>query len=451
MEMCLRGSGVLILSICMLLCGVGFCVGYGGGTGDPGTPYLISMDAHLQELSANITDWNLCFKLVADVNATSYTPITSFKGVFDGNGYSISEFSCTTGTSYVGFFCKVEGATARVKNLNLISPTVNVPTASNVGGIAGGVISGAVISGCSVIGGSITGYNVIGGLVGANSGTMNDCFASATVSGNSQAGGVAGLNDQGYTVSRSRAEGDVTARTTGVGTYSGGLIGLNKGTVTECVATGNVTGLTYVGGLAGANGSTSPASNKIQWSYASGLVTGTSYVGGLVGWNDPNPIVNMCYSSGHVDGGSSNVGGLIGKSRSTANITKSFWDTTTSGQSGSSGGTGKATVDMQKISTFTVAGVVWDFLGETTNGTADIWRMCVDGVDYPGLQWEWPKGDISCPDGVDFVDFAVLAANWGLAGTGLKGDLNGSGAVDIVDLAIFAADWMAGVGGGLPG
>ena len=43
------------------------------------------------------------------------------------------------------------------------------------------------------------------------------------------------------------------------------------------------------------------------------------------------------------------------------------------------------TVDMQTAQTFLEAG--WDFVGETVNGTEDIWWID-EGQDYPRLWWE---------------------------------------------------------------
>jgi len=40
---------------------------------------------------------------------------------------------------------------------------------------------------------------------------------------------------------------------------------------------------------------------------------------------------------------------------------------------------------MQTAGTFLEAG--WDFVGETTNGTEDIWWI-LEGKDYPRLWWE---------------------------------------------------------------
>ena len=68
----------------------------------------------------------------------------------------------------------------------------------------------------------------------------------------------------------------------GTGWNVGGLVGLNEyGTVSNCYATGNVSGDKRVGGLLGLNYYDSTVSNC----YAAGTVSGVSWVGGLVGIN----------------------------------------------------------------------------------------------------------------------------------------------------------------------
>ncbi len=62
-----------------------------------------------------------------------------------------------------------------------------------------------------------------------------------------------------------------------------------------------------------------------------------------------------------------------------------FWDTGTSSQPESAGGTGRTTAEMQTSGTFVGAG--WDFAGETANGAKDIWWI-LDGKDYPRLWWQ---------------------------------------------------------------
>jgi len=67
-------------------------------------------------------------------------------------------------------------------------------------------------------------------------------------------------------------------------------------------------------------------------------------------------------------------------------VTASLWDIQTSSQTRSDGGgTGKTTAEMQTAKTFLDAG--WDFVGETINGTDDIWWI-LEGQDYPRLWWE---------------------------------------------------------------
>jgi hypothetical protein len=90
----------------------------------------------------------------------------------------------------------------------------------------------------------------------------------------------------------------------------------------------------------------------------------------------------------------------------------------------------------------------WDFLGESANGVNETWRMCVDGVDYPRLSWEFARGgDVACGDGVDLVDLAALAAHW-LTSAQLEpaafnhaADANGDEQIDLADFAILSENW----------
>jgi len=121
-------------------------------------------------------------------------------------------------------------------------------------------------------------------------------------------------------------------------------------------------------------------------SYSTGSVNGSSFVGGLVGRNFENSTVSNSYSTGSVSGGSS-VGGLVGYNAST--VSNSFWDTQTSNQSSSSGGTGKTTAEMKDYNTFIDAD--WDFVSESDNGIEDIWDADQLGTVNDGymiLSWQ---------------------------------------------------------------
>ncbi len=88
----------------------------------------------------------------------------------------------------------------------------------------------------------------------------------------------------------------------------------------------------------------------------------------------------------------------------------------------------------------------WDFLGNSADGTDDIWRMCQNGVDFPRLWWQFGPGDIACGDGVNFTDFAILSRNW-LTNTYEplfydNADINGDGVIETADLKILVEHWL---------
>ncbi|MBI9031932.1 choice-of-anchor D domain-containing protein, partial [bacterium] len=137
----------------------------------------------------------------------------------------------------------------------------------------------------------------------------------------------------------------------------------------------------YVGGLVGF-----AWSSTISKTYVTGAVSGGTSVGGLVGSSGFSTISNS-YATGAVSG-SSNVGGLIGNNyNNTSTITNSFWDTETSGQTTSQGGSGKTSLEMKSQSTYLNAG--WDFVGEEINGSEDIWYI------HPSINSGYPTF-VSC-------------------------------------------------------
>jgi hypothetical protein len=190
------------------------------------------------------------------------------------------------------------------------------------------------------------------------------------------------------------------------------------------------------GGLVGINGSDNSA--KVINCYATGDVGG-GLVGGFIGQNYCGTVIN-CYSTGSILNGHT-IGGFISSTYGcmSAVCTSSYWDRQTSGTSYSYQGTKKTTAEMMQRSTF----VGWDFVGETANGREDIWRMCVDGVDYPRLSWEFSSSDFACPDGVDFIDYSILAKQW--QSQKLSFDTvptGGDGIVNFMDFTAFAQTWQ---------
>jgi hypothetical protein len=218
--------------------------------------------------------------------------------------------------------------------------------------------------------------------------------------------------------------------------YVGGLIGqAGSGSVALSYSRAQVTGSENVGGLVGV---TLKEDSFVNSCYATGDVKGVSYVGGLVGQLSPGRVFR-CYCAGKVSG-SQSVGGLVGTMRALAEVLGSLWDTQTSKQTASAGGTGKTTAQMQTGATFDAMN--WDFY--------NTWSIC-EGVSYPIFLWQIPPGDLRCPDGVNFIDFVWFAANWRQKNCGVfnynceGADLDGSGTVEFRDLAILAENWLAGL------
>jgi len=406
---------------------------YEGGTGTAGDPYLINTAEQMNQIGANPGDWDKRFELTADIDMnditeTDYNIIETFTGTFDGNDFRISNFSLTsTRQEHTGFFGTVSGT---IKDLGLLKPNI-FAQGRDVGSLIGYLNQGTITN-CYAKGAVVSGGSYVGGLVGENTGTITNCYAKgAVVSGGNYVGGLVGSNTGGITncCSTGSVSGDA---------YVGGLVGqIGDGKVTMCYSRAGVSGNRNVGGLVG---KTNKETSEIKHSYATGSVEGGINginVGGLAGQVEQGNTYK-CYSTGSVSGGQY-VGGLVGRVRVLGIVSRSFWDTQTSGQTTSAGGTGKTTDQMQLMSTFLSTG--WDFW--------NTWEIC-EGTNYPVLQWQIPAVDFLCPDGVNFIDFAFFADHWGQnfcneANYFCQGtDLNHSGSVDIRDLKIFTEHWLEG-------
>jgi hypothetical protein len=457
---------------------------YSGGTGIETDPYQIGSVSDWQQLMNTSTDWDKHFVLIADVNLQGVTisPI-NFSGVFEGNNYVIRNVVVNRTADFVGLFSRLYN-TGQIRNLGV--ENISVTGRSYVGGLVGssdgfifrcyvkGMIVGEYdyvgglagrstgpISDCFAAGTVTGGYNFVGGLVGSNWGpdTISNCYAVGTVNGNSYVGGLAGENRG--TVIVCYAAGIVTGSGNYIGglvgnnisainncyaiekvygdssvsNYVGGLTGRNSGNITDCRTTGIAVGYENIGGLVGYN------SNTIGNCYATGFVHGGSVVGGLLGYNTST--ITNCYSTGPIVS-SGTKGGLIA-SNVGGTVTACFWDTQTSGVTDSSGGTGKTTVEMQDIDTFLNAG--WDFVGESANGTADIWQIRSDIADYPKLLWQFPVADFNYDMIVNLTDFAIMANSWllsaGQAGYNETCDIYDDDTINLDDFSVFCDNWLS--------
>ena len=240
------------------------------------------------------------YRLTTDLNLEGVTfagigtANAPFTGVFDGQGYTISNVKMDSGTENTGFFGVIKGAT--IKNLNL--KAVDIKGGKNVGGLVGWAqvqldqndMAGCVANlvGNCTVSGSVTGGSNMGGLVGLNDGAydkntlfsiasaIDKCTAdvAVTAAGDSSAniGGLAGKNNG--VITKSAAAGTVSAASS---TTVGGFVGDNYGDVYDSHAEGSVTGKGHVGGFAGSS------SGTVKNCYSLGSVSGQEYTGGFAG------------------------------------------------------------------------------------------------------------------------------------------------------------------------
>ncbi len=223
---------------------------------------------------------------------------TTFRGSFDGQGHTISGLAINRPAT------NYVGLFGYFENLGKLS-NVTMQGASIVGAQRVGILAGwarATISNATATG-TVTASNFGGGLVGENRGTVSNSWAAVTVAGalttSSSMGGLVGWNNGGGAVIQgSYATGNVTGGSGG--TRAGGLAGQNNGTIRRSYATGAVVGGSQgVGGLVGYNASATPAASIVD-SWASGAVTATAFGGGLVGINAVSASISRSYATGAV-------------------------------------------------------------------------------------------------------------------------------------------------------
>ena len=317
-----------------------------------------------------------------------------FTGKFDGQGFEISDlFIGRLDTGHVGLFGYV-GEKGVIKNIGVVNAYVvgewcvgglvginwgivsnshsdgSVSGSDQVGGLVGGN-GGSVSNSYST--GIVSGDRHVGGLVGASNGPVSNSHFAGSVSGESRIGGLVG-GMSGSTVSNSYFTGSVSGSSDQVG----GLMGYNYGTVSECYSSGSVTGDSYTGGLIGFN------RDMVSDSYSSVNVTGRWLAGGLVGQNRGS--VSKSYSTGAVTG-DMDIGGLVGRNYDGI-VSNSFWDTETSEQATSDGGTGKTTAEMQDIITF--SGAMWNIIevaNPDSRNPSYVWNI-VNNMTCPFLSWQ---------------------------------------------------------------
>lgn len=240
--------------------------------------------------------------LDADLNleGTEFQGVPIFMGTLEGNNHTISGLSIGQEGSAQGLF-RYLGESAVVRNLTVQGKVTPTGSQTDVGGIVG--INSGVLEQCRFEG-ETAGSDRIGGVAGTNrvSGILDGCTVEGSVHGAHFIGGLAGENYGVVRNSTNAASVNVTAQENEVNLSSitletvtgteaantvtnvGGIAGSNNGVIRDCENQGRIgyRQMGYnIGGIAGSQlGYMENCTNA-------GEVYGRKEVGGIVGQMEP--------------------------------------------------------------------------------------------------------------------------------------------------------------------
>lgn len=227
--------------------------------------------------------------------------VPTFAGTFDGKGHAISGVSITESGSNQGLFRYLQ-EDALIKNLNISGKIAPSGSKSTVGGLVGN--NRGNIENCH-FSGIVKGETNVGGLVGVNeaTGSIVKATVKGKVTGDHFTGGIVGQNLGTILKSTNLAEVNTTIADTSVSietvnwakinstenisahTDTGGITGYSSGYIQDCINKGPI-GYTYMGyNVGGVVGRQSGYLNNCQ-NY--NTVLGRKDVGGIVGQIEPH-------------------------------------------------------------------------------------------------------------------------------------------------------------------
>ena len=295
-------------------------------------------------------DWQLIrqnpsgnFVILNDINFDGdfMTPINDFTGIINGFNHKINDFTIKNNSGNIKNYGLFKINNGVIKNLNITNITFNSSATDNSSGdFAYGVIAGVNngnIENCHVLSGTFSFVSTcnngstinyyIGGLVGKNTNTINNCsfnlnmnchttprqdYNHADTKGYLYYGGFVGYNSGNITNSYSKtsiytfSHAIATANcNVYVYKYVGGFVSYNKGLIESCYTRASISGTAKAEAL-----------NVPSRAYISEVTEGV-----FVATN--NGKIYSCYSSGEIKSVSpsgGNFGGFIGNNSSSGDI-----------------------------------------------------------------------------------------------------------------------------------
>ena len=336
-------------------------------------------------------DYILLSDIVLTRTQFAGSAVDSNSKTFDGNGYHISNIPSINGDSNLGFFGTNSGT---IKNLGLIyendaTVTHNDPSTGSVGGLVGnnsGIIDNVAVSG-KVSGGANT-----GGIAGTNSGTIKNVvfYGSVTgVEGVSSTGGIVGFASGSWAT----IKGAINYGNISKGTNVGGIVGYTEGSIGElfnsnygCYNYGEIFKGEYVGGIVGkATNSVSLIKDSTNY----GIVSTGTYIGGIAGYTTANVLSSKNYAE-ITDG--KYIGGIAGQTAGTVSNCENYGNITTGTDGATASGIGNAGTNSGELVFETVQNGIYKIVknsGENKEKTlyADEinWAITDYGISRPNL------------------------------------------------------------------
>ena len=228
--------------------------GFESGKGDSSDPYIIKTAEQLAFLAKQVnggeTYQGKYFQLEADLDLSGSewasigigeretdggTVTKPFAGTFDGKNNKISGLTLTAGLDGQGLFGCSSGT---IRNLGTVSGNISVGSAERTGAICG--YSTGTIENCwnsADITGSTEDGKYVGGICGYSTGTISGCLNTGDITANSFIGGICGNTAQGTRISNCFNSGSLTGKE-----QIGGIAGINLNYITFCINAGELTG-----------------------------------------------------------------------------------------------------------------------------------------------------------------------------------------------------------------
>ena len=353
---------------------------------------------------------------VSTSGSMEVSSVGGIAGCSDGTLKECSNSASVTGNNALPIAQEVALGSGGVVGCNkhLVEECSNTGSVTGKGLFTGGVVGYNTTNGtldgtisASYNTGAVEGEQYVGGVVGNNHTSVEDCYNTGQVTSTGDyAGGVVGRNTYYFIYQYNEWKGNIsTSYNTGAvsgGSYVGGVAGYNCVTIAQSFNTGNVRGTgNYTGGVVGCNayyidkryelvGVVKEYPGEIQNTYNAGAVTGVDYVGGVVGDQQGGVVEQQkkgtCayshnYGAVSSSGQGTYIGGVFGYLGADASANVCYYLNTSASSFGVSDSTTVTNVESKTLNQFASGEVA--FLLDEPNTDSQVWGQEIGTDAYP--------------------------------------------------------------------